>query len=217
LIANLFYWLTFRQLTGARLALLIFAAGVLFMVGANFVGTMDIGMRTSDFWWGIPRVTLTFFMGVALRRYFHERVSINLGNRAAVLALVSLILVFSMSRELEWRHGSMVAGFAMLIVVFPALLLVVAGATPGPRVGALCRWTGDASYPVYLLQTPLMGVAAAIPQVVWGRKAAEFIPWIGIAFIVGTILISLWVDRRFELPLRKWLKARWQRFSKPLP
>jgi peptidoglycan/LPS O-acetylase OafA/YrhL len=208
-IANIVYWLTFRHLNGVRILLLVVAAAVLLAIGASLVGTLDIGMRPADFWWGIPRVTLTFFIGVALRRHFYERMPLDLGNKAAPLAVLCLLLAFSLHRVIDSEQALVVAGLVVLIVVFPLLLLLVAGATPGRGTAALCTWTGDASYPVYLLQTPLMGVVAAISLLVSGTRAAEFAPWIGIAYIIGTILLALWVDRRFELPLRKQLKARW--------
>jgi peptidoglycan/LPS O-acetylase OafA/YrhL len=215
LIANIFYWLTFRQLNGVRLGLLILGAAIAMIIGANLMGTMDVGMIPSSFWWGIPRVALTFFIGVALRRYFHERVTFDLRGAAAPVALLCLMLAFSLSR-IVIPELKLAAELVTIGLLFPLLLLIVGGATPGPKTAKICKWTGDASYPVYLLQTPFMAIFAAIPQILWGMKAAYFIPWIGIAYITGTILCSLWIDRYFELPLRRLLKERWQRHRNSL-
>jgi peptidoglycan/LPS O-acetylase OafA/YrhL len=211
LIANIVYWVSFRQLNGLRILLVVIASAVLLAIGASMIGTLDIGMRPSDFWWGIPRVALTFFIGVALRRHAYERMPVDLGSKAAPLAMACLVLAFSLHRMIDSEQALVAAGMVVLLVVFPVLLLAVAGATPGRVTATLCTWTGDASYPVYLLQTPLMGVVAALSQLITGARASEFAPWMGIAFVIGTILVSLWVDRRFELPLRKRLKARWLR------
>jgi len=93
------------------------------------------------------------------------------------------------------------------------LLLVVAGATPGPRTAAICKWSGDASYPVYLLQVPFMGVVAGVHQLLWGVNAPDRVPWFGIAHVLGTITCALCIDRFYELPVRNYLKERWQRFN----
>lgn len=209
LIANILYWLTFRHLGPARLGMLVLAAaaGIIFFAAAH--GSMDFGMRPSDFWWGVPRVTLTFFAGVALRRHVYGRTAPELGVLAVPFTLLSLLLAFSLSRFVSTQYMPL-AEILTVAVFFPLLLVLTGSSTPGPGAAAICKWTGDASYPVYLLQTPLLGVFAAIPQL-WGVKAGNLIPWIGIAYIAGTIVIALWVDRYYEWPARRLLKDRWQK------
>jgi peptidoglycan/LPS O-acetylase OafA/YrhL len=209
--ANIVFWLLFPLLNRLRLNLLILASGAAMVAGVFIIGTIDVGMRMTDFWWGVPRVMLTFFLGVALRRHYFERVSLDLGGRGGLLVFLSLMLVFNAS-ELFGKALMPVTDLLAAVVVFPLLLLVVVRATPGAGTAAICKWTGDASYPVYLLQTPLMGVVAAVPQL-FGMMAADFVPWIGLAHVGATILIGLWVDRYYELPLRRWLKDQWLRFK----
>jgi peptidoglycan/LPS O-acetylase OafA/YrhL len=169
-------------------------------------------MRPVDFWWGSPRVTLSFFIGVALRRYIYGHVPLNLGGSAGPLILFWLLLVFSLNKFINMELRA-VYELLSIGVLFPLLLLIVAGATPGPRMAALCKWSGDASYPVYLLQVPFMGVLAALTQLLWGMRAAQLVPWFGLAHVVGTIACALCIDRFYELPLRKFLKDRWQKFK----
>lgn len=211
-IANIMYWVTFRQLTRLRLGFLIVLAATAAIVAVCLFGHIDLGMRVTDFWWGIPRVTLSFFIGVALRRYFYERLRWNLGEAAAPLVLFWLLLVFSMSRFIT--PGLLpVAELLTVGILFPLLLLLVAGATPGPKTAVICKLSGDASYPVYLLQVPFMGLLAAVPQLLWGMKASDFVPWFGIAHVLGTTVCALCIDRYYEWPLRRFLKERWQRFK----
>jgi peptidoglycan/LPS O-acetylase OafA/YrhL len=212
LIANVAYWYTFRRMTGLRLALLILLALVGVVLAIRVFGQIDLGMRAEDFWWGIPRVTLSFFMGVALRRYFYERVPFKLEGSAAPLVLFWLLLLFSLNRFVSPGHIAAVE-LLTIAVLFPLLLLTVAGATPGPRMALICKWTGDASYPVYLLQVPFMGVVAGIHQWVWGINAPDPVPAFGIVHVLGTIACALCIDRYYELPVRKFLKARWQRLQ----
>jgi peptidoglycan/LPS O-acetylase OafA/YrhL len=211
-IANILYWITFRRMTGARLGLLILLAAGGVIIAARMFGHIDVGMRPVDFWWGIPRVTLSFFVGVALRRHVYGQVPFKLGGSAAPLILFWLLLVFSLEKFIS--PGLIVVVELLTIgILFPLLLLIVAGATPGPRMAVVCKWSGDASYPVYLLQTPFMGVLAAISQMLWGKRASELVPWFGIAHLLLTTACALCIDRFYELPLRKFLKGHWQRFK----
>ena len=212
LIANILYWITFRRMTRLRLGLLILLATAGLIIAARVFGDIDLGMRPADFWWGIPRVTFSFFIGVALRRYIYGHVPFKLGGSAAPLILFWLLVVFSLNRVISQELRALVE-LLTIGVLFPLLLLIVAGATPGPRMAALCKWSGDASYPVYLLQVPFMGVLAAFSQLLWGLRAPQLVPWFGIAHVVGTVACALCIDRFYELPLRMYLKERWQKFK----
>jgi peptidoglycan/LPS O-acetylase OafA/YrhL len=211
LIANITYWLGFRFFNKHRLILLIVTAAIVLAIPLYRFGTIDVGMRTTDFFWGIPRVLLSFYIGVALRRHVYGRIDLGMNPPGVATAALLLLAAFSLSR---WFNATLLPGAEMLMVaiVFPLLLLGVSGVTPGPRAAWLCKWTGDASYPVYLLQNPFIGLFAAVPQLFFGVKAQAWMPWIGIAHVVVTIQCALWIDRRFELPLRKTLKQRWSTF-----
>jgi peptidoglycan/LPS O-acetylase OafA/YrhL len=213
LFANIIYWLTFRLLGRLRLGLLLLvSAGALGAAALHF-GTLDVGMRSTDFTWGIARVMVPFFMGVAIRRHLYSRLlSIRLAPAAAApLALVTLLAAFSGSRVLS-QAAVPFADYVFDLMVFPLLLIAVGAVNPGRVTGAICKLTGDASYPVYLLQGPMTGVVAAVPQFLWGVKAGALAPWSGLAHVTVTVLVALLVDRCYELPARRWLKERWQAF-----
>ena len=208
LFANILYWLLFRHLGLRTLLLIITGSTVALTVIGSSMGTIDVGMRPQDFVWGIPRVLLSFFAGVALRRYAFDRVHLRTHNFGVALGVVVLLLSFSSSRFVP-KHSLMLVDLATVVVVFPLLMTALYRVVPGPRLEKICKLTGDASYPVYLLQTPFVMVFAAVPQVLFHTKAHAWVPYIGIAHITATIVCALWIDRYFELPLRNYLKARW--------
>ena len=41
-------------------------------------------------------------------------------------------------------------------------------------------------------------------------KAKDFVPYIGIALIVCTILCGAWVNRYYDVPISQWLKRVWR-------
>jgi peptidoglycan/LPS O-acetylase OafA/YrhL len=213
LFANLIYWLLFRYLSARTLGIIIGGSAVALTIVGYMAGTIDIGMRPQDFLLGIPRVLFPFFVGVALRRYALERITFKAGEISVAAGVVVLLTTFSWSHLVSKNH-LVIAELATLFVVFPGLLAALCKVIPGPRLATVCKLTGDASYPVYLLQTPFVMLFAAIPQVFFHTKAQAWVPYIGIAHISATLLCALWVDRYFELPVRNMLKTRWIAFQK---
>jgi peptidoglycan/LPS O-acetylase OafA/YrhL len=82
----------------------------------------------------------------------------------------------------------------------------VSNTAPGPKLATLCRLAGNTSYPVYILQTPMMLLFAAIPELLLHQKARQWAPVYGIVEVLVIVLCAWWVDSRIELPARKALK-----------
>lgn len=208
LFANIVYWLTFRFFTLRRLVILLALVAIFEIASVLHSGTIDVGMRASDFYLGFPRVILPYFTGVLLRRHLFDKIHIKLGDTGIVVVIVFLLTAFSLPLFLP--EGFMPAAeLIMAIVVLPLLLLLVSRTEPGPRLARLCQFTGDVSYPVYLLQNPFIQFYAAVPQLLLHMKAKDLIPWIGILHLTTTIACAYWVDKYYELPIRNKLKGYW--------
>jgi peptidoglycan/LPS O-acetylase OafA/YrhL len=208
LLANWLYWLLFPYLTKRRLFFLIGLAVATEIVVTMLLGSLDVGMRPSDFWLGIPRVILPFFTGVALRRYIFERVSLQLGGFGILMSALVLLATFSLSSFVPSTSVPAVE-LASVAILFPLLLVIVCRTMPSKRIANFCELTGNASYPVYLLQVSFFGLFAALPQIALHMKAHDFVPYVGIAHVVCTFVCAVWVDRYYELPVRNWLKRVW--------
>jgi peptidoglycan/LPS O-acetylase OafA/YrhL len=203
LVANLAYWLIFRFLNLFNLIALLVSSAVALVLISVHVGSVDIGMRAGEELLAAPRVIFSFFAGLALRRYAHDYFRIRLGNIGNAVAVLVLIATFRFADAL----GSRVVGECVAILaVFPLLLLNVSNTVPGPRMARICRLAGNTSYPVYILQTPLMFFAAAVPQLLFHEKGMHWGAMFGVAEISFIVVVSWWVDAYFELPARKWLK-----------
>jgi peptidoglycan/LPS O-acetylase OafA/YrhL len=206
LIANAMYWLLFRLLTGARLAVLLLASAAAYIAAAKHVGTVDLGMRSGEALEGICRVTLTFFAGLAIRRYVHNRVRISLGPLGIMVAVAGLILTFYCS-EFGGETYRLIAELVAVMILYPVLLMSVSNTVPGARLAPICRFSGNVSYPVYILQTPMFFLFAAIPEVAFHHKAILWAPTFGIVEVMFVVGFAWCVDRRYELPLRKLMKV----------
>jgi hypothetical protein len=207
LIANAMYWLSFRFLTGARLAILLLVSAAAYIGAAKHVGTVDLGMRSGEAIEGLCRVTFTFFIGLALRRYVHDRVRISLGPFGIAVVVAVLIGTFCCS-EFSGRSHVLLAELVSIIMVQPLLLMCVSNTVPGPRLTPICRFSGNVSYPVYVLQTPMFFLFAAIPELVFNHRAILWAPEYGFIELLIVIGFAWYVDRYFELPLRKVMKVQ---------
>jgi peptidoglycan/LPS O-acetylase OafA/YrhL len=209
LLANWLYWFLFPHLRAGRLIMLIAVAAVLEVTATFMLGSLDVGMRPGDFWLGVPRVIMPFFTGVALRRYAFDRVSIRLGTLGVCGVVLALTAAFSLA-DLAGPAFSPALEFISVAVLFPLLLIAACRTAPSPWVGRLCEFTGNASYPIYLLQGPFFFFFAALPELLLHMKAKDFVPYIGIALIACTILCGAWVNRYYDVPIRQWLKRVWR-------
>jgi peptidoglycan/LPS O-acetylase OafA/YrhL len=93
-----------------------------------------------------------------------------------------------------------------ILATFPLLLLNVSNTVPGPRMAQICRLAGNTSYPVYILQTPLMLFVAAVPQLLFHEKGMHWGPMFGVVEIAFIVVVAWWVDAYVELPARRSLK-----------
>ena len=104
--------------------------------------------------------------------------------------------------------------FAFIFLAAPALVWACAQAAPGPRLGAVFRILGAASYAVYVLHYPLVELTRRALHVL-GREPADFAPWLGAAFLAAVLTSALVLDSFYDLRVRRFLTARLSRSRTP--
>jgi peptidoglycan/LPS O-acetylase OafA/YrhL len=206
--ANLVYVAAFRNLTGATLKLLIVASGIALACTAFTFNSLDVGMTQTNFIFGLPRVSFSFFLGVMLyRRRDILRIRTSGDSRFLFLGLLAAGAMICLPKiPVAYMDG--LIDFAIAVCVFPIILRIAETTKLSRRMGALAWFLGGISYSVYLLQTPLMVGYSALPQLFFGSKVAEFVPWAGILFILFIIQISYLCWVYFERPAQRWLVTK---------
>jgi peptidoglycan/LPS O-acetylase OafA/YrhL len=207
LLGNVAFWLLFSWLSRVRFGLLLLVSAIALLWVARSHGSVDVGIESRDLLLAVPRVMFSFFAGVAIRRYVYGVLSVRLGAAGIFLAVMLVVFAFSFS-ELVTGIPRFVAEFGIITVLFPFVIICMSGVKPGKRLAMLCSVVGDASYPVYVLQTPIMVVFLFLSKLIFHVKAYLLAPSIGVVVIVVTIAVAWMVDRYFELPARRWLKSR---------
>ena len=98
---------------------------------------------------------------------------------------------------------------ACVMVAFPILVLIGAGSVTTGRTAKVCKFLGEISYPLYIVQYPivytLLGAwVHAHPDATTGQTVIMNV--MCYLFSVGVAYASL---KLYDEPVRRWLTAHW--------
>jgi len=202
LIANAVYARFIRYMNFAVLAAIIVVSGAAMVLAVSQAGTLDVGYNPTDQWAALARVGYSFFAGVLIYRLVGEREMRSAWASWLCLAALGAILAVRPPEDAAPTYELII-----VLAVFPALLAVAATLEPGPTVGRVFSRLGLLSYAVYLLHQPLghlIEAGARDFHIPIARGGAG----VGVAFILLVLALSAWLDRAYDAPLRKVLRAR---------
>lgn len=203
LTVNLLFALIATRLTDRRLGAIIGVSAVAMI----YCSAVSIGFKggrvQAEILQGLPRVSLSFFMGVLLLRLFNRGWRIPLPNAPGAVAA---ILVGSFWLLPVWHPWSAVYDPVVVIGVYPGLLLWAAASTPAlPRLTALA---GAISYPLYILHLPLLQLVNGVRRALVGGTADQ--PGVagGLVCLATVLLMSYAALRLYDEPVRIRLRSR---------
>lgn len=205
LIANLAYAAAIRFLNTVALLLIIVVCGAGVIFAALHFDSLDVGYNTTDQWAALARVGFSFFAGVLLFRWSGKTEHRSWPLAWACVAATAGLLAYRPSDDFNavYEIGAVLVGF-------PLLTIVASRYEPGPGVGRIFSFIGLMSYAVYILHQPI-GVLARL-----AAKAAHWTPTpsigllTGPAFLAFLVILAWQLDKRYDAPVRGWLRARFQ-------
>jgi peptidoglycan/LPS O-acetylase OafA/YrhL len=196
-IANVLYGCFGHKLgRGLHVVLCVASAVLLLWTGYHF-SDLSHGWDWANLWAAPVRLACPFLLGLLVYRT---------GFRLAVpqpFVLLSLVLVaIFMAPPLGRYNGVLEA--VCVIIVFPLVLAAGAGVTRvGGAVGALCRFVGELSYPVYIIHYGFVYVFAH-----WNWSTHPTALRLGLAAAgtqVGIVMLAYALLRWYDRPVRAWL------------
>src|SRR5580658_6846227 len=141
-VANVVFGIALYRLRRGMLAALTVVAAVLLCWAGHRAGNLPGGWSARNFWDGGARVTFSFMAGLLVYR-MGWRLRTRLGFGAlSVLLVLALVMPYA--------KGGWIREAAVIVVYFPLLVALGAGATISPKVDRLCKFSGDLSYPLYM-------------------------------------------------------------------
>ena len=198
-VANVVFGIVLYRIRRSLLAVLTIAAAVLLCWVGHRAGELSGGWSSRNFWDGGARVAFSFMAGLLVYR-MGWRLRTRLGFGA-----LSVLLVLALA--MPYARGGWIREAAVIILYFPLLIALGAGATVSPRVERLCRLSGDLSYPLYMTHYSVIWI--------WGDFAVKHnLATGGLApdVICGVILMVAFaylVMVAYDKPVRAYLRARW--------
>jgi peptidoglycan/LPS O-acetylase OafA/YrhL len=206
IVINVIYALVLRKVSGhAFKAILVFSCLVVF-VQAYYLNGVVGGETLRTIAYGFGRVVFPFFFGIFIFRWqlAHNRFSFSLP--VIILSALLIATLLCPSGPFKWIYES-----AIVVVIFPAIVILGARTEPSPAVEATCLFLGKLSYPLYILHYPFVRLFSHLARVldirsdqVWIMVSLEMI----CAVVFATIAMKV-----FDEPVRAWLTMRWRSAS----
>lgn len=198
-IANIVYAVVLCKLPRRYLIMLtIISALALCYVSQQAGGSLMGGWGKANFWDGAARISYSFLAGMLVYRS-NWIIKNKLGFVGlAMLLLVPLLMPFS---SWNWLSEPLA-----VLLYFPLLIALGAGATLTQKFKGLCIFSGKISYPLYMTH-----YAAIWIFLNYYNKHKPETPQLAIIVISGTIsllAIAYLVMVFFDIPLRKYLSRK---------
>ena len=123
------------------------------------------------------------------------------------LGFGALSVLLLLALAMPYAHGGWIREVAVIVVYFPLLVALGAGAMVSPRVERLCKFSGDLSYPLYMTHYAVIWI--------WGDFAVKHKlatggmgPYV-ICGVATMVAFACLVMVAYDKPVRAYLRARW--------
>jgi len=203
LLVNLLYGLGGWRFRGIALALPIVLGGLGLCAAVYIFGSAEPGGYWHGWWVGGARALFSFFVGVTL---------FQLKKRQPAPSIPLPILATALLLAFVPGGGGGIYDLACILTLFPFLVWFGAEARMGPRLRAFSRLAGYLSYPIYLLQAPLLWALPPLAVRLSSVVPAGMLREVVVLAYPGAIITAAWfIARWFDSPVRDWLARRFLR------
>ncbi|GHT42284.1 acyltransferase [Bacteroidia bacterium] len=217
-IANILYGLFIRKFSTKLLAALVFLAACATIhltliprgIDAN---NLIIGGDVSGGWTfssehlriGFTRLIYPFFAGLLLYRLGKLTRLKNAFLWCSALLLVIFLIPRVGDHAHFWLNG--IYESVVIILIFPLIVYMGAsGEIKGKYTSKICKFLGDISYPVYIVNYPIIYIWTGYISKTRPTFAESY--WGVILVFVATVALSYISLKLYDEPVRKWLKKK---------
>ncbi|MDX1915336.1 MAG: acyltransferase [Methylophilus sp.] len=200
LAVNFFYGLIGFKFTNKVLVLFLLVGGFALIMLAYLHGHIDAGMtwRQTSILSGFVRSGFGIFLGVYLYRV---RASILPSLKVPNWVVLLTMAVVFMIPDLGKLNGAF--NLFAIFLVFPFCVLVGSRCESGKVASQIFRMLGQASYPLYLLHSPV----SILIYFNFGMVVKNNAPYSGMILVAGLIVFSLLLEKVYDIPVRRNLTS----------
>ncbi|WP_114936708.1 acyltransferase family protein [Mucilaginibacter endophyticus] len=198
-IANIVYALVLVKIRNKGLWLLTVIAAILLCYEASTAKCLAVGYGGDNFGGGAIRVCYSFLAGILVYRS-----NFIIKSRLGFLVIgLLLLMAFLVPFSDETNH---ITDPLIVIFYFPVLVALGAGAGLHTRFAKICKFSGDISYPLYVIHYPFLWLflsylEAKKPSM---SQMITMIP-VGVILLTGlAYVVMICID----IPIRNYLKNK---------
>ena len=199
LVVNVFFGCLASSLDRRRLTRIIIASLIVLVLLVADHGRMDLGWKWPDLYLGIARCTFAFFAGVALCRLRATFPPPALSPWLPVLLMLTPMML----------PGDSSPCWALVTVIFVYPVVIWLGSAPRKSALAnrLGQTLGDLSYPIYVLQIPVLLVCTVALRVIAGERMGQ-LPLRDLAiYVLATLAAGYCASRYLDKQLRRLMRG----------
>jgi len=197
--ANGLYATKFGRLDNRKMACVVIVSGIALIACTSLLVTSyeQIGFAdAAAFCMGFARVSYSFWAGVLMFRL--NSLAVPKFHLAIIGAVLAGLLVN------PYGAGKLYS-LVVVIGIFPLLVFYAISARVGLQATRLCSWTGDLSYPLYLIHQPIFRASRSLLK----ARHIHFSSW---SVLAAVALLSIAISQMFlvflDRPIRRWLAPR---------
>lgn len=202
LFSNLVHALFLRRVrTGTLLALNAVSGGLLvWRIVQTHNADIGLSLLNAD---GFMRVLFSYSLGMLLFRLWHTgKLRWSLSPAIACLALL-VVIAYSPPARFSTAYNIL-----CIVLLLPGVVVLGISAHNNARYVHGLQMLGAASYAVYVLQSPLLGILTRISMRLTHKNLADHRPWSAILVLTVVVGAALLSEAYFDVPLRKRLRKR---------
>lgn len=197
-IANLIYALFGRKMSKVILWVIVVISGLTLTIVAALHGDVATGWGYDNFWIAVVRMMFPFFAGLLL---FRSARLIHIPMAYTLCSMLLAVLFFLPTFKYNGMYEA-----ACIIIAFPVIVAAGAGGQIDGRWAKLCKFSGDISYPLYILHYPFIYVYTAWIAVM--KPSPQQIIPVACGLFLFLILLAYTALKLFDEPVRAWLTKK---------
>jgi peptidoglycan/LPS O-acetylase OafA/YrhL len=236
-VANVMYALVIRHFPRWLLALFVAVSALLTLnltLDINVFGLVErcpaevctvIGGWTLEgpqMFIGLTRLLYPFFAGLLLSRLMTDRLAPlcrrlgehGFARRGFWLCSMVMLVVLLMPWLSDVPMVNGIYEAVCILVVFPLVVVLGGSCHVTGRSARLCKWLGDISYPLYIMQYAIVFGLQGAWSALHPDATVEQTVFSNVCTFVLSIVVAWASLKLFDEPVRRWLRGVWDKKSK---
>ncbi|GAA4307782.1 acyltransferase [Mucilaginibacter gynuensis] len=201
-VANVVYALVLVRMRNKITWVVLFIAAIALCYEAVVSKNLSVGWGGDNISGGAIRVLYSFTAGILVYRsnwIIKSRIGFI---TISIMLLAAFLIPFN-------DKFNFIVDSAVIIFYFPFLIALGAGAYLAPKLVKLCKFSGDISYPLYMVHYPFIWLFMSyVEKLKPTLNEMIYVMAIGTILLIGlAYVVMIFLD----IPIRKYLKIRMDR------